>query len=37
MARVLVADAASDVEISGYVTKPIDFEALLEEVAALTA
>ncbi len=31
------ADAASDVEISGYVTKPIDFDALLEEVAALTS
>jgi CheY-like chemotaxis protein len=30
------ADAASDVEISGYVTKPIDFERLLEEIAALT-
>lgn len=31
------ADAASDVEISGYVTKPIDFDALLQEVAALTS
>ena len=31
------ADAASNVEISGYVTKPIDFDALLEEVAALTS
>lgn len=31
------ADAASDVEISGYVTKPIDFDALLDEVAALVA
>jgi DNA-binding response OmpR family regulator len=30
------ADAANDVEISGYVTKPIDFDALLEQVAALT-
>jgi DNA-binding response OmpR family regulator len=30
------ADAASDVEISGYVTKPIDFDRLLEEIAALT-
>ncbi len=31
------ADAANDVEINGYVTKPIDFDALLEEVAALTS
>jgi len=31
------ADAASDVEISGYITKPIDFDALLDEVAALTS
>ena len=31
------ADAASAVEISGYVTKPIDFDALLEAIAALTA
>ncbi len=31
------ADAASEVEISGYVTKPIDFDLLLEEIAALTA
>jgi CheY-like chemotaxis protein len=31
------ADAASDVEISGYVTKPIDFERLLDEIAALTS
>ena len=31
------ADAANDVEISGYVTKPIDFDALLEEIAALTS
>jgi two-component system OmpR family response regulator len=31
------ADAADSVEISGYVTKPIDFDALLEEVAALIA
>ncbi len=30
------ADAASDVEISGYVTKPIDFDRLLDEIAALT-
>lgn len=31
------ADAASDVEISGYVTKPIDFDRLLEAIAALTS
>jgi DNA-binding response OmpR family regulator len=30
------ADAATDVEISGYITKPIDFDRLLEEIAALT-
>jgi DNA-binding response OmpR family regulator len=30
------ADAASDVEISGYVTKPIDFDRLLDEITALT-
>ncbi len=30
------ADAASDVEISGYVTKPIDFDRLLEAIATLT-
>jgi len=31
------AEAATDVEIDGYVTKPIDFDRLLEEIAALTA
>jgi len=31
------ADAATDLEISGYLTKPIDFERLLESVAELTA
>lgn len=30
------ADAATDVEISGYITKPIDFDRLLEQIAALT-
>jgi CheY-like chemotaxis protein len=30
------ADAASDVEISGYVTKPIDFDRLLDEINRLT-
>jgi DNA-binding response OmpR family regulator len=30
------AGAASDVEVSGYVTKPIDFEALFARIAALT-
>jgi CheY-like chemotaxis protein len=31
------ADAPTDLEISGYVTKPIDFDQLLREVADLTA
>jgi CheY-like chemotaxis protein len=31
------ADAPTDLEISGYVTKPIDFELLLGAVAELTA
>jgi CheY-like chemotaxis protein len=31
------ADAATDLEISGYVTKPIDFDLLLSAVAELTA
>jgi two-component system, OmpR family, alkaline phosphatase synthesis response regulator PhoP len=31
------ADAPRDLEISGYVTKPIDFELLLGTVAELTA
>jgi DNA-binding response OmpR family regulator len=30
------ANAPTDLEISGYVTKPIDFEGLLEQVEALT-
>jgi DNA-binding response OmpR family regulator len=30
------ANAPSDLEISGYVNKPIDFEGLLEQVAELT-
>lgn len=30
------ADAPSDLEVSGFVTKPIDFERLLSEIAALT-
>jgi DNA-binding response OmpR family regulator len=30
------ADAPTDLEISGYVTKPIDFDDLLERIAALT-
>jgi two-component system, OmpR family, manganese sensing response regulator len=30
------ADAPTDLEISGYVTKPIDFEDLLNRIAALT-
>ncbi len=31
------ADAPTDLEIDGYITKPIDFDLLLEAVAALTA
>lgn len=31
------ADAPADLEISGYLTKPIDFEALLGAIAELTA
>jgi CheY-like chemotaxis protein len=31
------ADAPTDLEISGYVTKPIDFELLLGSIAELTA
>jgi CheY-like chemotaxis protein len=31
------ADAATDLEISGYVTKPIDFERLLDSIAELTS
>lgn len=30
------ADAPTDLEVSGYVTKPIDFDRLLAEVAELT-
>jgi DNA-binding response OmpR family regulator len=30
------ADAATDLEISGYITKPIDFDALLERIDELT-
>ncbi len=30
------ADAPRDLEISGFVTKPIDFDRLLGEIAALT-
>ncbi len=29
-------DSATDLEVSGYVTKPIDFERLLAEIAELT-
>ena len=29
-------DAATDLEISGYVTKPIDFDRLLDSIAELT-
>lgn len=31
------ADAPTDIEISGYITKPIDFDQLLETIAELTA
>jgi DNA-binding response OmpR family regulator len=31
------ADAATDLEISGYLTKPIDFDLLLGAIAELTA
>ncbi len=31
------ADAPTDLEISGFVNKPIDFDRLLAEIAALTA
>jgi DNA-binding response OmpR family regulator len=30
------ADAPTDLEISGYVTKPIDFDVLLSRIATLT-
>jgi DNA-binding response OmpR family regulator len=31
------ANAPSDLEVSGFLTKPIDFDRLLESVAALTS
>jgi len=31
------ADAPSDLEVSGFVNKPIDFDRLLDEIAALTS
>jgi CheY-like chemotaxis protein len=31
------ADAPDDLEIEGYITKPIDFDLLLETIAGLTA
>ena len=31
------ADAPSDLEVSGYLTKPIDFDRLLDSIAALTS
>jgi two-component system response regulator MprA len=31
------ADAPTDLAIDGYITKPIDFDLLLETIAALTA
>jgi len=31
------ADAPTDLQIAGYITKPIDFDALLDQIAALTA
>lgn len=31
------ADAPTDLEIDGYVTKPIDFDRLLETIAELTS
>ncbi len=30
------ADAPTDLEVSGFVTKPIDFDRLLDEIAELT-
>ena len=32
----MVAGAATDVELSGYVTKPIDFDQLFSRIAELT-
>lgn len=31
------ADAPTDIAINGYINKPIDFDVLLETIAALTA
>jgi CheY-like chemotaxis protein len=31
------ADAPTDIEIDGFVTKPIDFDRLLSQIAALTS
>jgi CheY-like chemotaxis protein len=31
------ANAPTDLEVSGYLTKPIDFDRLLDEIAELTA
>jgi two-component system, OmpR family, response regulator len=31
------ADAPTDLEISGYITKPIDFDRLLETISGLTS
>ena len=31
------ADASTDLEIAGYLTKPIDFDRLLGEIEALTS
>jgi two-component system, OmpR family, response regulator MprA len=31
------ADAPTDLQIDGYITKPIDFDRLLERIAELTA
>jgi len=31
------AGAATDIEVSGYITKPIDFERLFSRIAELTA
>jgi DNA-binding NarL/FixJ family response regulator len=31
------ADAPTDIAVDGYITKPIDFDLLLETIATLTA
>ena len=31
------SDAPTDLEVSGYLTKPIDFDRLLESIAELTS